>query len=60
MDRNKEEVNMKNLEVYRHGDVEFEIWKTKNGYEILNCNGQFLRKCKTKKECKERIDTQTV
>ena len=51
---------MKGCEVYRHKDVEFEIWRVKNGYEIRNCNGQFLRKCKTKTECKERIDHQTV
>ena len=48
------------MEVYRYKEVEFEIWKTKSGYEVRDCNGNLLRKCKTKKECKERIDTQTI
>lgn len=29
-------------------------------YSIYGCDGIWLRNCKTKKECKERIDTQTV
>ena len=29
-------------------------------WTIYNLNGQWLRNCKTLKECKERIDTQTV
>lgn len=39
---------------------DFFIWGTKKGWEIRNLNGQWLRDCKTKRECKERIDTQTV
>lgn len=39
---------------------DFMIWGTKGGYEIRNLNGQWLRTCKTKKECKERIDEQRV
>lgn len=39
----------------------FEIWFVKNGkWKITNCNGQFLRYCRTKKECISRIDNQTV
>lgn len=29
-------------------------------YTIYDKNGVFLRNCKTIKECKERIDTQTI
>lgn len=48
------------MEIYYNNDTPFEIIRVKGGYEIRNSNGEFLRKCRTKKECKERIDTQTV
>lgn len=41
-----------------YGD--FLIVKTAKGFAIQNLNGQELRVCRTKKECKNRIDTQTV
>lgn len=47
---------MKNYESYK----DFIIIRFKSGYSILNLNGECLRRCKTKKECKMRIDTQTV
>ena len=34
------------------------FWKSR--YQIHNNNGEVVRRCKTLKECKERIDTQTV
>lgn len=39
---------------------DFVIQKTSRGWSLQNLNGQELRICKTKKECKQRIDTQTV
>lgn len=38
----------------------FYIAKWKSRWQIYNSNGEVLRKCKTLKECKERIDNQTV
>ena len=39
----------------------FQINKGKGwGWEILNSNGQRLRVCRTKQECKLRIDWQIV
>ena len=39
---------------------DFVIVKKDRGFAIENLNGQELRRCRTKKECKERIDNQTV
>lgn len=47
---------MKNYESYK----DFIIIRNKGRYSILNLNGECLRVCKTKAECKMRIDTQTV
>ena len=40
--------------------IDFEIRKSRGGFEIYNLNGEFLRRCKTKKECYDRIANQTV
>lgn len=39
---------------------DFIIFRQKSGFSILNLNGEELRRCKTKAECKNRIDSQTV
>ena len=40
---------------------DFVIQKVKEGcWSIQNLNGQELRRCRTMKECINRIDTQTV
>ena len=39
---------------------DFTISNVKGGWAIYNSNGQELRRCKTKKECYNRIANQTV
>lgn len=39
---------------------DFIIQYSRGSWQILNLNGEFLRRCKTKAEAMERIDTQTV
>ena len=53
-------VNSFSRELKTESYHDFVIQGRANGYAILNLNGQELRVCRTKKECKERIDNQTV
>ena len=46
------------MKTYSYKD--FIIQHIRGSWQILNLNGELLRRCKTKAEAMERIDTQTV